>query len=142
MKLRPTRWLLPILGVALLVSSTQTCYAETHKPSKKLWLVSVAALVAANVFDVHSSLGRSEANTLLRDAQGRFNPQRGLLIKSSASGGSLLLQVLLFRIRGGEDLYKPAAIANFGCAGAIGSIALHNARISTPRATPDYLQPR
>jgi hypothetical protein len=128
-----------VLG-ALLISTP--CRAENHKRSKGLWVASVASLVAAHVLDASLSAGRYETNPLLRDSQGRFRVGRAVMIKAAASGGSVLLQTLLARNGRAENIYRPAALINFGCAGVIGGVALSNARVPRYGTTPEYLQPQ
>lgn len=116
----------------LVVSGpARPCFAESGSRWKKVWAASVGALATANVLDARSSAGRYEANPLLRDSQGRFSPGRAAMIKSAASGGVLLLQLLLRRKMPEHELEKPAAVINFATAAALGATAYRNTR--TPR---------
>lgn len=113
------------------------CAAESRKLWKKLWAVSVAAVVAANIADAGYSAGRAEGNPLLRNAQGGFSAQRAVLIKSAGTGGMVLLQCLLRKRMPEEGVEKPAAIVNFAAAGALGALAYRNSTIPTrPTAAP------
>ncbi len=125
---------------ALLICTP--CRAENHKRSKGLWAASVASLVAAHVLDARLSAGRYETNPFLRDSQGSFHLGKAVMIKSAASGGSILLQALLARNGRAESIYRPAALINFGCAGVIGGVALSNARVPRYGTMPEYLQPQ
>lgn len=136
-------------GLVLVMSvfNAPGCFADsmqsgTQRRSKKLWALSTAALIAANVLDVGTSLGRYEQNPALRDAQGRFSPARGILIKSVASGGSLLVQMLLARSMPQKKIYKPAAIVNLTCAGVLAGVALHNGSQPKSQTAPAYLGPQ
>jgi hypothetical protein len=71
----------------------------------------------------------SEANPLLRDPSGRFNPSRGALVKSSATGGFLLLQVLLLRKAPESRLEEPLSLINAGTAGVVAATAARNYRL-------------
>ena len=121
------------LLILLVAGSRYPCYAE-HKPKwKTVWKVTLAALAAANVADVHSSRGLWEANALLRDPAGRFNARNAILVKSVASGGVVLLEALLLRKNRERDhLYKPFAITNLAAAGIIAATAARN--YTLPRA--------
>jgi ABC-type Fe3+ transport system permease subunit len=50
-------------------------------------------------------------------------------VKSAASGGIILAQVLLMRRMPQERLEKPAAIVNFAAAATVGAIAYRNTRV-------------
>jgi hypothetical protein len=111
--------------------------AETKGVWQKLWSASVASVVAANVADAATSLGRYEGNPLLRNAQGRLSPGRVVLIKASGTGGLLLLQCILRRRMPHQRLEKPAAIINFTAAAAVGAVAYRNSTISkAPAPSP------
>ena len=92
---------------------------------RPLYWASVAAVTAANVADVHSSLGKLEANPLLRSADGRFG-SRGVTIKSGIAAGNIGVQALI--LRRWPKARKAAAIANFIAAGALVAVAARNYR--------------
>jgi hypothetical protein len=104
-----------------------------HRSTRKFWLASVAALAGASVLDAHSSWGKRELNPLLRGSDGRFGA-RGLAIKSSLTGGCVLLQWLLLR-RDGEG-EKAAAVINSAIAAGLTAAAIRNLRINAPLAEP------
>lgn len=104
-------------------------HGQTKRGWKKVWIVSVGALIAANVLDARSSVGRYETNPLLCDSQGRFNTRRSVAIKSAASGGMLVLQVVLHRRMPEQSLEKPSAVVNFAAAAAVGATAFRNTKI-------------
>lgn len=108
--------------------------AETKRRSKKLWVASIAALVAANAFDAYSSRGRYEANPLLRGPQGHFSTGRGLLLKSGTAAGTILTQALLAKAAPERNLYTASAAINLVSAGALAGIAARNLRVG--KATP------
>jgi hypothetical protein len=118
----------------LVLGGGQPCFGETKRKWKKVWIISVAAVVAANVLDVRSSAGGWESNRLLQDPQGRFCARRAVMVKSAASGGMLLLQALLRR-RMPEQIEKPASFVNFAAAATVGAVAYHNITVTRP-ATP------
>jgi hypothetical protein len=109
--------------------ATGIAHGQTKRPWKKAWIVSVGALIAVNVLDARSSVGRYETNPLLRDSQGRFNTRRTVMVKSAASGGMLLLQVVLHKRMPEQSLEKPSAAVNFTAAAAVGATAFRNTRI-------------
>jgi len=104
-------------------------HGQTKRGWKKAWIVSVGALIAVNVLDARSSVGRYETNPLLRDSQGRFNTRRTVMIKSAASGGMLAIQMVLHRRMPEQSLERPSAVVNFAAAAAVGSTAFRNTRI-------------
>ena len=104
-------------------------HGQTKRPWKKTWIVSVGALIAVNVLDARSSVGGYETNPLLRDSQGRFNTRRTVMIKSAASGGMLVIQMVLHRRMPEQSLEKPSAVVNFAAAAAVGTTAFRNTRM-------------
>lgn len=89
----------------------------------------MAVLAAANVMDARSSVGRYETNPLLQNGQGRFSVGRGIAVKSAASGGMILVQLLLQKRMPEQRLEKQAAIVNFAAAAAVGATAYKNTKI-------------
>lgn len=132
-------WGITFLTLGLLFA--QPCCAESKRNWKKLWVVTVVALAAANAADVHSSSGLWEANPLLRDQTGRLHARKAIVIKSAASGGFVLLEAILLKKMPGRGLYKPFALTNMTAAGVVSASAVRNYRIPRP-PTPDYLAPR
>ncbi len=132
---------MPLVVLTLLVylfvlGGTQPCFGETRRSWKKAWIISVAAVVGANILDARSSAGGVERNGLLQDSQGRFSPRRAVYVKSATAGGMLLVQVLLHR-RIPEKIEKPASLVNFASAATMGAVAYYNT--TTPR--PVALRP-
>lgn len=64
---------------------------------RKRWIASGVALAALNLLDVHSSLGRGEANPLFRNSSGHFATGKAVAIKSAITGGFFASQLLLVR---------------------------------------------
>lgn len=95
-----------------------------HQSWKKPWIASVLVLIAANAFDVHSSMGRQELNPLLRNSQGQFSAARGFAIKSAMTGSILTLQFSLCRSR--PELRKTSTLLNFISAAAVAGTAVRN----------------
>jgi len=121
----PLRTLAAALGLALLAPSAVS--AQQRRPrGKKLWVISALSLAAASVLDTASSLGRYEANPLLRNTQGQFSASRGVAWKSGALGGTLLAQFLAARKKPESGLYQPLSILNFGAAGLVSATAVRN----------------
>jgi len=92
----------------------------------------MAVLVAANFLDAGSSIGRYEANPLLRNSQGQFSGPRAVMYKSAAVGGMIGLQLLCARRQ--SDSYSIGTIVNVAAAGALTATAIRNRGI--PPATP------
>jgi hypothetical protein len=113
--------------VCLLAAGT--AQGQTGRGWKKAWIASVAALVTVNVLDARSSAGHYETNPLMQDSQGRFSPGRAIAVKSAASGGMILVQLLLRRRNPEQRLEKPSAIVNFAAAAAVGATAYRNTRV-------------
>jgi hypothetical protein len=126
------------LLAVLLIGLSRPCQAaEPHKRSKKLWLVSVAMVVAANALDVASARGRYEGNPLLRAPDGRFTVGRGALLKSAGFGTALVVEA--FVLRENPRMANSAAVANFVTAAAVTAVAVRNWGISRAEPPPPYL---
>ncbi len=118
-----------LLVCLLAAGSAHPCFGESKRGWKKIWTVSVAVLATANVMDARSSMGRYETNPLLQNGQGRFSAGRGIAVKSAASGGMILVQLLLQKRMPEQRLEKQAAIVNFAAAAAVGGTAYRNTKI-------------
>lgn len=123
-------------AVLALTMTAGPCAAESRKLWKKLWGVSIAAVVGANIADAGYSAGRAESNPLLRNAHGYLSARRAVWIKSAGTGGMILLQCLLRKRMPEEGVEKPAAIVNFAAAGALGALAYRNSTIPTRPGAP------
>lgn len=119
-----------IAGLATFLVIANAALAESARKGRwrKHFLISAIALAAANILDAHSSLGRYEANPLVRNSQGQFSAGAGFAIKSAGTAGMLLLEVQLMRKKPGLELGKPCALVNFASAGALGAAAIANHR--------------
>jgi hypothetical protein len=95
-----------------------------HAAPKKLWLLSVGTMIAANALDVHSSTGLQEVNPLLRNSRGGFSMRRGIALKIGLAGGLILVEKLTRR---------PFIPLNFVVAGTTGIVAGRNYRLKAPR---------
>ena len=88
-----------LIAVLLLASTAWGAEAlVAARPGKKRWWLSVAALSAVAVLDMHSSWQRRELNPMLRSADGGF-AARGVAVKSSIVGASCGVQWLLLERR-------------------------------------------
>jgi hypothetical protein len=119
-----------LLMCLLAAGSAHQCFGQTKRGWTKVWTASVAVLAAVNVMDARSSVGRYETNPLLRDGQGRFSAGRAIAVKSVASGGIILMQVLLRKRMPEQRLEKPSAIVNFAAAAAVGAVAYRNTKVN------------
>ena len=115
-----------MIGMILVAS---TCFAESGW--RKLYHASVAAVTAASVADVATSIGKYETNPALRGANGTFGA-RGIALKAAIAGGSVAIGYLMSRRPRGS--VGAATLANFGMAATYGYIAhrnTHFARVSS-----------
>jgi hypothetical protein len=110
------------------------CFAEAQEfvrrpelipepPKRGLWKASLAVLVAAQVLDIHSSVGYPEANRLLRSSGGTFGA-KAVGIKVGLSGVVALTQYLTLR-RSHRSATRYST-ANLAVAGAMTGIAIRN----------------
>jgi len=125
------------LLAVVLVGNLSPCFAlNARKHTKRFWAASVALVIAANALDIASSRGMAESNPLLRTQGGTFNTGRAVLIKSSVSGGVLLLQALTMRRHPNQgNIY---AVPNVAGAAALSAVAIRNWSMH-PAATPPPL---
>jgi hypothetical protein len=120
------------IGALMALSCAPFCNGQERLTSddrerpagRKLWWISIAAVAAATLLDVESSVGKYEQNPVFRSGDGTFNARRALAIKAGALGAATAAQYLIFR----HERRMPTAItvANFGAAGALGGIAVRN----------------
>ncbi len=117
-----------IVVILVVVLSSPLLAQDSRQPqSKRMWLLSAVALVAANVLDARSSMGRQELNPLLRNSRGEFAAGRGIAVKSAAIGGALAVQAIAMRRR--PELRRTSSIVNFVSAGAVATIAVRNSGV-------------
>jgi len=107
----------------LIIFGLLTAPAQAETKRKKLWRVSVAVLGAVSIADMHSSMGRREANPFLRSSDGRFHG-RGITLKSIAVGSAVGAQWLLMRKNPNAAGY--AAAANFAASALTGTVVVRN----------------
>ncbi len=93
---------------------------------KRLWLASIAAVVAATAFDAATSWGKQEANPLLASPNGTFGP-RGLAIKAGMAGALLVPQFWLHKHK---PLQTGFTVANFADAAVFTGVSIHNLGVS------------
>jgi hypothetical protein len=110
--------------MAVLLVAAMPGWALSPKAKRRLTFV---AAVAAQFLDVHSSLGRREANPLLRGPDGRFHVGRGVGLKLGILGGMFAAQEL----RPGREW----TWINLGYAGAATGVAIRNYRLRPPAGT-------
>jgi hypothetical protein len=92
-----------------------------------VWKISIATMLGATAWDAASSMGKQEANPLLRSSNGTFGG-KGIAIKAGLAGLSLAPQII-FRDR--KDLRKLFTIANFVNTGIFVGVATHNMGIKS-----------
>ncbi len=131
---RPGTRIVVCLVAVLFIGGITPCQAiEGQKRSKRLWLASVAAVVAANALDLMSSRGGMEANPLLQNSNGSFNTGRGVALKAAFSGGMLLSEWVF--ARGTPGGMRSFSITNFGTAAALTGLAVRNWRLGAGPAS-------
>ncbi|MCS6953979.1 MAG: hypothetical protein RMK57_04885 [Bryobacterales bacterium] len=115
---------------ALLLLAVLPSWGLSTKAKRRL---TFAAVAVAQILDVHSSLGRREANPLLRGPDGRFSVGRGVGVKLGVLAG----------LWAAQELYPSQEWnwVNLGYAGATTAIAIRNYRLPAPKTTPPAIQP-
>ncbi len=93
--------------------------------SKRLWIISLAAMAAGTSMDAATSWGKREGNGLLAQGNGSFGP-RGTGIKAGVAVATLVPQILL---RKHPELRKAFIVGNFTEAGVFTGTAIHNLKI-------------
>jgi hypothetical protein len=93
--------------------------------SKRLWIASMMASIAATSFDAATSWGKVEGNTLLASRNGTFGP-KGLTVKIGLETALVLPQLWL---RKHKELRSAFTLGNFGEAAVFSGAAVHNLRI-------------
>jgi hypothetical protein len=131
---RGYRLILSIQVLVLLWGAWTECRAADKSAWRGRWWASVALVAAANFADVCSSRGLGEANPLLRNRQGGLDLPRSVAIKAAATGGFVLVELVLLRKMPRQRLETPFAITNTVAAAAVAATAARNYRI--PRADP------
>jgi hypothetical protein len=95
------------------------------------------ALAALNLLDVHSSLGRGEANPLFRNSSGHFATGKAVAIKSAITGGFFASQLLLVRTHPEKNYYQSFTLANTAAVAGLGGVVAHNYRLPAPLRRPE-----
>lgn len=93
----------------------------------RLWIASMATVVAATGADAISSWGKLESNSLLASTNGAFGA-RGLSIKAAFAAAIIIPQICL---RKHKDLRTAFLIGNFGEASLFVGAVIHNEIIPT-----------
>lgn len=97
----------------------------------RLYRVSQAIYIGANVADVGSSIGSWEANPLLRNSGGRFG-SRGVAIKGGMLAGILATQWICHR-KYGQRAELPFIATNLVHSAVMGVVIRNNMRIRANR---------
>ena len=124
-------------GVFLLLGlllSGQIAYGQRREKARKLWLISIFGLYAANYVDVHTSRHKFEANPILRGPDGRLSSAKALTLKFTIASAAVLTEYLVSRRSSSPEPYWTSATANFVATGLLGAVAVHNARVPRPEA--------
>jgi len=107
----------------LIILGLFSSQAQAETKKGKLWRASLAVLGAVSIADMHSSMGRREANPFLRSDDGRFHG-RGIALKSIFIGSVAGAQWLMVRKHPNAAGY--AAAANFAAASLTGAVVVRN----------------
>ncbi len=129
----PWKAIARILPIALLCACV--CTAQEKRRFEKKWLISAAALVAANFFDVYTSRNMMESNPLLRGNGGAFSSSKGVSIKFAASGALLATQWFFLSRKPDHRLNRSFAITNGVLTGVVSAVAIHNYSLRSSSAT-------
>jgi hypothetical protein len=118
----------PAIEPAPVVPQVKVVQLDASRPDigKRLWLASIAAMVAATDFDAATSWGKQEANPLLASPNGTFGP-RGLAIKAGMAGALLVPQFWLHKHK---PLQTGFTVANFADAAVFTGVSIHNLGVS------------
>jgi len=100
-------------------------------PARTLWHTSIAALVAANAIDMHSSWGKHELNPTLAGPAGNFG-RDGVLIKVALASALTGIEYLVLRDHPNSKLHRAFAAINFGASGTVAGVAMHNYTVARP----------
>jgi hypothetical protein len=109
-------------------TETNTAAVEAKKHSStinKVFAISIGALLGGTAMDAVSSWGKSEANPLLRSANGTFG-MRGLAIKGGLAGAMVAPELLMHP---DDATKKKLAIVNLVGASVFSAVVLHNLSI-------------
>ncbi len=118
-----------MLLILLIVSLP--CLGMSQKTKRRL---TFAAAVAAQVLDLHSSVGKREANPLLRGPDGRFDLGRGAAFKLGILGALFAAQELH---PSSHWNWVNASYAGFSTAIAVRNYGLYVATPPAPGAAPE-----
>jgi len=111
------------IGLLLFLAPLAAQDNGTHRPWRRVWQASVAALVAGNAADAATSWGKYETNGALRGSGLAFGG-RALGVKCGITAGLLLPQFILMRRH--PEAVKATAAINFTAAAVLGLQAAHN----------------
>jgi hypothetical protein len=99
---------------------------DTHdRVMNRLWITSIAALVAATSLDAATSWGKREGNSLLASSDGRFGA-KGLSIKAGTAAAVLVPEILW---RKHKDLKPAFAAGNLAEASIFAGVSVHNLQV-------------
>jgi hypothetical protein len=112
-----------LLCVTLFAGMAPAADSPERAEHGTLWWSSVAAMIASSALDTHSSWGRQELNPVLANGNGAFGG-RAIAIKVGLAASIAGAQYLL--LRGNRRAQKYVSLTNFGLAGAMAGVAVHN----------------
>ncbi len=116
--------ILAVCTWCLNAQDVQKSLEEGQKaPRRGLWKVSIAALAASQVLDIHSSWGYPEVNGVIRSPAGRFGA-KAVGIKAAVSGLVVVGQWMAFRKSNRSA--RVFAVLNLTAAGATAGAAAWN----------------
>jgi hypothetical protein len=105
--------------------------ANTEDPHDRmmdrLWIGSMAAVVAGTAADAASSWGKLESNSLLASSNGAFGA-KGLALKGAFAAAIIVPEIFL---RKHKELRTSFIVGNFGEASIFGGAVIHNLSIKT-----------
>jgi hypothetical protein len=129
------RLLILLLGAGLLCQSAfpQELRSEPDRRirGRRAWLVSLAAVAAANLLDVHSSFDKRERNGILAAPNTQFG-WSSAAIKAGIVAPVVGYQLWWHKRHPTSTPYRAFTITNFCAAGLVAGVAAHNYSIATP----------
>jgi hypothetical protein len=100
-------------------------FCLTSGQAQDTYKASVGILVTGHIFDAVSSIGKYEANPIIRNREGKFDIKKAVLYKSAITGGNLYLQHYMNKTR--HNKYKKLyTFVNFSVGGGAWAVGIRN----------------
>jgi hypothetical protein len=103
-------------------------YDRHDRLVNRVWMLSMATMVAGSSMDAATSWGKEEGNGLLASGNGTFGA-RGISIKAGMAAAVIVPQILL---RKHKNLRAKFILGNFLEAGIFTGVSVHNLHVTAP----------